>query len=77
MNTKLTTVAARRPRHRNVGPTISRYYDKVGTTFLCLGFLAATVVNFVFKIREDGWFQKSIDSSAVKAIFGELSSGEL
>jgi hypothetical protein len=57
--------------------TISRYYDKFGPTFLCLGLLSASVVNFVFKIREDGWFQKSIDSSAVKAIFGELGSGEL
>lgn len=57
--------------------TISRYYDKYGPTFLCLGLFAATIVNFVFKIREDGWFQESIDSSAVKTLFGGLSSGEL
>jgi SPX domain protein involved in polyphosphate accumulation/uncharacterized membrane protein YidH (DUF202 family) len=56
---------------------VSRYYDKYGPTFLCLGLLAATIVNFVFKIREDGWFRSSINESAAEALFGELGSGEL
>lgn len=43
-------------RHRRAN--LSRYYDKWGPTGLCAGLLAATLVNFVFKIREDGWFQK-------------------
>ncbi|EXJ89333.1 hypothetical protein A1O3_02400 [Capronia epimyces CBS 606.96] len=37
--------------------SISRYYDKYGTTALCIGLLAATAVSFAFRIREDGWFQ--------------------
>ena len=44
-------------RHRRA--SISRYYDRYGPTLLCAGLLAATIVNFVFKIREDGWFQKT------------------
>jgi SPX domain protein involved in polyphosphate accumulation/uncharacterized membrane protein YidH (DUF202 family) len=56
---------------------VSRYYDKYGPTFLCLGLLAATIVNFVFKIKEDGWFRTSLNGSAAKALFGELGSGEL
>ncbi|EXJ72671.1 uncharacterized protein A1O5_03817 [Cladophialophora psammophila CBS 110553] len=36
---------------------VSRYYDKYGTTALCLGLLAATAVTFVFRIKENGWFQ--------------------
>ena len=57
--------------------SVSRYYDKYGPTFLCIGLLAATIVNFVFKIREAGWFQKQIEGAAVKALFGEMGSGEL
>jgi hypothetical protein len=34
-----------------------RYHDKYGPTALCLGLLAAVMVNFVFRIREDGWFR--------------------
>jgi SPX domain protein involved in polyphosphate accumulation/uncharacterized membrane protein YidH (DUF202 family) len=44
-------------RHRRA--SVSRYYDKWGPTGLCAGLLAATIVNFVFKVREDGWFQKT------------------
>jgi SPX domain protein involved in polyphosphate accumulation/uncharacterized membrane protein YidH (DUF202 family) len=36
--------------------SLSRYYDKWGPTALCLMLLTATIVNFVFKIRQDGWF---------------------
>ncbi|OAP58421.1 hypothetical protein AYL99_07511 [Fonsecaea erecta] len=39
--------------------SVSRYYDKYGTTALCLGLLAATGVTFVFRIKEDGWFQQT------------------
>ena len=56
---------------------VARYYDKYGPTFLCLGLLAATVVNFVFKIKEDGWFQNSAQSVTGKALFGAAGSGEL
>lgn len=38
--------------------SISRYYDKWGTTALCVGLLAATIVNFVLEIREDGWWKE-------------------
>ncbi|ETI27984.1 hypothetical protein G647_00433 [Cladophialophora carrionii CBS 160.54] len=38
--------------------SVSRYYDKYGTTGLCIGLLAATAVSFFFRIKEDGWFQK-------------------
>ena len=44
--------------------SIGRYYDKYGTTALCVGLLAATVVSFVFRIREDGWFRQ-IDGERV------------
>jgi SPX domain protein involved in polyphosphate accumulation/uncharacterized membrane protein YidH (DUF202 family) len=57
--------------------SLARYYDKYGPTFLCLGLLAATIVNFVFKIRENGWFKTSVEGAAVKALFGEMGSGEL
>ncbi len=36
--------------------SLSRYYDKWGPTILCVMLFVATVVNFAFKIREDGWF---------------------
>ncbi|KIX05912.1 uncharacterized protein Z518_03886 [Rhinocladiella mackenziei CBS 650.93] len=36
--------------------SISRYYDKYGTTGLCIGLVAATAITFVFRIKEDGWF---------------------
>ncbi|KIX93442.1 uncharacterized protein Z520_10861 [Fonsecaea multimorphosa CBS 102226] len=39
--------------------SVSRYYDKYGTSALCLGLLAATAVTFVFRIKEDGWFQQT------------------
>ena len=42
---------------RNRRASISRYYDKWGPTLLCMGLLAATIVNFVFKVREEGWFK--------------------
>ena len=38
--------------------TINRYYDKYGTTALCAGLFAATVVSFALRVREDGWFRK-------------------
>lgn len=36
---------------------INRYYDKWGTSALCAGLFVATMASFVFRIREDGWFQ--------------------
>ena len=56
---------------------VARYYDKYGPSCLCIGLLAATIVNFVFKIREDGWFQKNVEGAVVKALFGEMGSSEL
>ena len=56
---------------------VARYYDKYGPTFLCLGLLAATIANFVFKIKEDGWFQRSAGDAAVKALSAQMGSGEL
>ena len=35
-----------------------RYHDRYGPTILCLGLLAAVAVNFVFRVREDGWFRE-------------------
>jgi SPX domain protein involved in polyphosphate accumulation/uncharacterized membrane protein YidH (DUF202 family) len=35
-----------------------RYYDKWGTSALCVGLFAATAVSFVLRIREDGWFRR-------------------
>jgi hypothetical protein len=35
-----------------------RYHDKYGPTLLCLGLLAATIVTFFFRIRENGWFEQ-------------------
>ncbi|KIW49802.1 hypothetical protein PV05_11448 [Exophiala xenobiotica] len=35
--------------------SISRYYDRYGTTALCIGLLAATALTFVFRVRENGW----------------------
>ncbi len=43
---------------RNRRASLSRYYDKLGPTGLCAMLLVATIVNFVFKIKEDGWFVK-------------------
>ena len=57
--------------------SVARYYDKYGPTCLCLGLLAATIVNFVFKIKEDGWFQSGDKDAAMKALFGDLGSAEL
>lgn len=37
--------------------SVGRYYDKWGPTGLCVGLLAATAVNFVLKVREEGFFQ--------------------
>ncbi|RMZ83139.1 hypothetical protein DV738_g1382, partial [Chaetothyriales sp. CBS 135597] len=63
---------------------ISRYYDKWGTTLLCFGLLAVTLVNFVLRIRAKDLFLKNgsegLDtevpanvSSAVDGLFaGEL-----
>jgi SPX domain protein involved in polyphosphate accumulation/uncharacterized membrane protein YidH (DUF202 family) len=39
--------------------SVGRYYDKYGTTALCVGLIAATSVSFVFRIKEDGWFRES------------------
>lgn len=36
--------------------SISRYYDKWGTSGLCAGLFLATAMSFYFRIREDGWF---------------------
>lgn len=38
--------------------SVSRYYDKYGTTALCIGLVAATAVSFFFRIKEDGWFRE-------------------
>ncbi|KAL6249789.1 vacuolar transporter chaperone [Rhinocladiella similis] len=35
--------------------SVSRYYDKYGTTALCVGLLAATAITFVFRVKESGW----------------------
>jgi len=35
--------------------SINRYYDKYGTTGLCILLLAATGLTFGLRIREDGW----------------------
>ncbi|KIW15663.1 hypothetical protein PV08_05712 [Exophiala spinifera] len=35
--------------------SVSRYYDKYGSTALCAGLFAATAVTFVFRVRESGW----------------------
>ena len=43
---------------RNRRATINRYYDKWGTSALCAGLFLATMTSFVFRIREDGWFEK-------------------
>ncbi len=43
---------------RNRRASYGRYYDKWGTSALCAGLLAATVVSFGLRIREDGWLQK-------------------
>ena len=37
--------------------SVSRYYDKYGTTALCVGLVAATAVTFILRVREDGWFR--------------------
>ena len=41
---------------RNRRASYGRYYDKWGTSALCAGLLAATVVSFGLRIREEGWF---------------------
>jgi SPX domain protein involved in polyphosphate accumulation/uncharacterized membrane protein YidH (DUF202 family) len=41
---------------RNRRASLSRYYDKWGPTILCAMLFVATVVNFAFKIQQDGWF---------------------
>jgi SPX domain protein involved in polyphosphate accumulation/uncharacterized membrane protein YidH (DUF202 family) len=38
--------------------SVSRYYDRYGTTGLCVGLVAATAVTFALRIREDGWFRQ-------------------
>ena len=50
---------------------VARYYDKWGPTGLCAGLLAATIVNFVLKVREDGWFQETVRGPAMAGLFGE------
>lgn len=35
-----------------------RYHDKYGPTALCIGLLAAVAINFMFRVKEDGWFEK-------------------
>jgi SPX domain protein involved in polyphosphate accumulation/uncharacterized membrane protein YidH (DUF202 family) len=40
---------------RNRRASLSRYYDRWGPTALCVMLFVATLVNFVFVIREDGW----------------------
>lgn len=57
---------------RNRRANVAWYYDKWGPTCLCLGLVAATVVNFVLKIREDGWFQESATMAALLGEKGEL-----
>ena len=48
--------------------SVSRYYDKYGTTALCIGLFTATAVSFFFRIREDGWFRESKGASLVKEL---------
>ena len=47
--------------------SIGRYYDKYGTTALCAGLLAATVLSFVLRIKQDGWFRQ-IEGGAVEEL---------
>lgn len=35
--------------------SVSRYYDKYGTTGLCIGLVVATALTFAFRIKHDGW----------------------
>ena len=51
----------------------ARYHDKWGPTILCIMLLCAVIVNFVFKISEDGWSEDS--ASKLKATID--SKGEL
>ncbi|KAI1623531.1 VTC domain-containing protein [Exophiala viscosa] len=39
--------------------TVSRYYDKYGTTGLCIGLFTATAITFIFRIKENGWAEKT------------------
>lgn len=40
--------------------SVSRYYDKYGTTGLCIGLFIATAITFIFRIKENGWAQKQL-----------------
>ena len=69
---------------RNRRATIGRYYDKWGTTGLCLGLLLATIVSFIFRVKEDGWFQKSnaevlmrVNETVSNELLGDWQPGEL
>lgn len=48
--------------------SLSRYYDKWGPTALCTMLLVATLFNFVFKIREDGWLGKNGGGSGTRLL---------
>ncbi|KAJ9608340.1 vacuolar transporter chaperone [Cladophialophora chaetospira] len=48
--------------------SVSRYYDKYGTTGLCVGLFAATAISFVLRIREDGWFLKQDVDALVREL---------
>ncbi|KAI9803774.1 MAG: hypothetical protein M1825_001654 [Sarcosagium campestre] len=34
-----------------------RYHDAIGPTLLCIGLGVAVLINFVFRVEQDGWFQ--------------------
>ncbi|RMD44053.1 hypothetical protein DV735_g1097, partial [Chaetothyriales sp. CBS 134920] len=53
---------------------ISRYYDKWGTTLLCFGLLAVTIVNFVLRIRANDLFLKEDFQSLDTAVPANVSS---
>ncbi|ERF73121.1 hypothetical protein EPUS_09195 [Endocarpon pusillum Z07020] len=38
--------------------SLGRYYDKWGPTVLCVMLFVATVINFAFVIKEEGWFDR-------------------
>lgn len=55
---------------RNRRASLSRYYDKWGPTALCGMLVVATLVNFVFKIKQDGWFGNDETVNRTRVLIG-------
>jgi SPX domain protein involved in polyphosphate accumulation/uncharacterized membrane protein YidH (DUF202 family) len=55
---------------RNRRASLSRYYDKWGPTALCGMLVVATLVNFVFKIKQDGWFGNGETVNRTRVLIG-------